>query len=109
VCDRRSLLAEILYVVELVLIGIASSLDTRSRKRANGLGVLERWATIAGANADRGGKPRAEEDSRLAGVPARRTRVAEIGSAVVAHRSRRFPTSLTRRGRSGGGRGLGRG
>lgn len=35
-------------------------------------------------------QPRAEEDSRLAGVPARRTCVAEIGSAVVAQRSRRF-------------------
>ena len=34
-------------------------------------------------------QPRAEEDSRLAGVPARRSCVAEIGSAVVVQRSRR--------------------
>jgi hypothetical protein len=32
-------------------------------------------------------EPRAEEDSRLAGVPARRTCVAEIGSAIAAQRS----------------------
>lgn len=39
-------------------------------------------------------EPRAEEDSRLAGVPARRTCVAEIGSAIAAQRSP-FETSTT--------------
>ena len=36
----------------------------------------------SGSERGQGRQPRAEEDSRLAGVPARRTCVAEIGSAV---------------------------
>jgi hypothetical protein len=36
-----------------------------------------------GSERGQGRRPRAEEDSRLAGVPARRTCVAEIGSAVA--------------------------
>lgn len=39
------------------------------------------------AGADRGDSLAHEEDRQLVGVPARRIRVAEIGSAVVAQRS----------------------
>jgi len=48
--------------------------------------LRERATAREGARGPRR-EPRAEEDSRLAGVPARRTCVAEIGSAIAAQRS----------------------
>jgi hypothetical protein len=79
--------------------------------RASGLTGQESLAAGNRRRGERGRRrqPRAEEDSRLAGVPARRTCVAEIGSAVVAQRNPRHLPRLQAVGRYGGGRGLGRG
>jgi hypothetical protein len=49
--------------------------------------ILRTRATVGEGERGPRREPRAEEDSRLAGVPARRTCVAEIGSAVAAQRS----------------------
>jgi hypothetical protein len=79
------------------------------RKRDYRSGVPRAAGNRRRGERERRRQPRAEEDSRLAGVPARRTCVAEIGSAVVAQRNPRHLPRLQAVGRYGGGRGLGRG
>jgi hypothetical protein len=61
--------------------GPFSSTSSRGRGAGEGSGGASR------PQRGRRREPRAEEDSRLAGVPARRTCVAEIGRQSQAHRS----------------------
>jgi hypothetical protein len=79
------------------------------RKRDYRSGVPRAAGNRRRGERERRRQPRAEEDSRLAGVPARRTCVAEIGSAVVAQRSHRLNSPPPGGRSAGGGRGLGRG
>jgi hypothetical protein len=84
---------------------------TGSDAQANGRCVLEPGrATVRQGERGQGQPPRAEEDSRLAVVPARRKHcVAEIGGAVAAQRNRRSFSPPRAVKRTGGRRGLGRG